>query len=601
MSTSYHGLTEGITSKNEWRLLGALALAAFVLGWMGFMEYKTPHGSASLWGAAYHSLQMLILHTPHLEAPIPLTLEIGRWMAVLVFFWAACKVIFAALRKDWQSVGILWKQKHLVICGLGYMGLPLALEAKRQGLDLVAIEKDPEAKGIREATGKGIPVVIGDASEKETLRRARVHKAEHLFAVCADDAANIGIAAIAGEFKSGASSSSKLQCWLFVGDPRLRAELREDNFFHCHGDDYRVNIRGLDVYAVRARTAFAKLPLGHLSLPVGSERRPRLVLVGFDEMGQHLALQAARIAHFPSGGMLRITVVDEYADEKVEAFRHNVSNLDKVAEIVPIKGKFEKSEVWSRVLKDYLDFPEREEELLAFAICHDRDDIRNLCLARKLARELPRGRAPVLVYLDSGNGFTHLMPAGELPSVGARLMPFGMLQNIWTLATLKDENQDVIARALHDVYCESLKRRRDAGEDIPMRPAEKPWEQLDETFRESSRAQTDHIPIKLHTIGLTQTPLSSRRTQPFPQLGPENIKMLSRMEHARWCAERWLAGWTLPPEGEDRNDAKKWHPDLVAWEDLLNKEKKIDKDLITEMFTVLQRTGYGIAPLSKGK
>ena len=602
MSSSYHGLSDGVTSRYEWRLLGALALAAFGLGWMGFYEYRTPHdGSTGLWGAAYHSLQMLILHTPHLEAPVPFTLEAGRWMAVVVFFWAACKVILMTLRMDWQNLELLWRKEHLVICGLGHLGLPLALDAKRQGLKPVAIEKDQSAGGVREAIGSGIPVVIGDASQEDTLRRARVHKAEHLFVVCTEDAANIGIAATAGKLKSASPSDSRLQCWLFVDDPRLRAELRENGVLPYQGKGYGINIRGLDLYAMRARAAFADLPLKHLSLPAGSKRRPKLILAGFDQMGQNLALQAARIAHFPSGSTLRITVVDEHAGEKVKAFRSNVPNLDKVAEIVTVKGNFDDSKVRAQVLKDYLAFPEKEQELLAFAVCYDGNDVKNLCIARKLVRELPQGRAPVLVYLDSGMGFTHLMSAGDSRPAEARLKPFGMIQDIWTLATLKDEKQDLLARLMHDVYCESLKRSRLSGEVISKRPAEEPWDQLEETFRESSRAQTDHLPIKLHAVGLAMAPLSQRKTQPCPRLNPEEIELLARMEHTRWCAERWLAGWTLPPEGEVRNDPKKWHPDLVAWDELEGREQRIDTDLMTDICTVLNRAGYGVVPMSSDK
>ena len=34
-------------------------------------------------------------------------------------------------------------------------------------------------------------------------------------------------------------------------------------------------------------------------------------------MGQQLVLQAARIAHFPSGGHFQVTIVDEQAEKKV--------------------------------------------------------------------------------------------------------------------------------------------------------------------------------------------------------------------------------------------------------------------------------------------
>ena len=58
------------------------------------------------------------------------------------------------------------------------------------------------------------------------------------------------------------------------------------------------------------------------------------------------------------------------------------------------------------------------------------------------------------------------------------------------------------------------------------------------------------------------------------------------MEHKRWCAERWLAGWQL---GKERNNVKKIHNAIVTWEKLDDKNKGYCKDsirLIPELFTV---------------
>jgi hypothetical protein len=72
----------------------------------------------------------------------------------------------------------------------------------------------------------------------------------------------------------------------------------------------------------------------------------------------------------------------------------------------------------------------------------------------------------------------------------------------------------------------------------------------------------------------------------LPQAFDESqVETLGRMEHARWCAERWLAGWTYAP-GE-KNVALRTSPHLVPWEQLDDTIKKIDFDFVRAMPRIL--------------
>ena len=56
---------------------------AFALGTAGFWHYNAEIGIRGLLNAAYHALQLFILHVPHFERPVPLALEFGRWLALI--------------------------------------------------------------------------------------------------------------------------------------------------------------------------------------------------------------------------------------------------------------------------------------------------------------------------------------------------------------------------------------------------------------------------------------------------------------------------------------------------------------------------------------
>ena len=56
-------------------------------------------------------------------------------------------------------------------------------------------------------------------------------------------------------------------------------------------------------------------------------------------------------------------------------------------------------------------------------------------------------------------------------------------------------------------------------------------------------------------------------------LSPEEVETLARMEHARWNAERALAGWTLG----GKNTERKVTPYLIPYDDLPKNIKEFDR------------------------
>jgi hypothetical protein len=55
--------------------------------------------------------------------------------------------------------------------------------------------------------------------------------------------------------------------------------------------------------------------------------------------------------------------------------------------------------------------------------------------------------------------------------------------------------------------------------------------------------------------------------------------MLGRVEHARWKAERILAGWTYAPGRKDI--ARKTSPYIVEWDKLSPEVQQYDRDFVT--------------------
>ena len=84
---------------------------------------------------------------------------------------------------------------HCIVCGFGRVGRTVVEELKRDRVDFLVIDKDDDRK--RELEDDDCPYVIGDATRREDLEMAGIHRARALISVVDDDAENIFITMVA--------------------------------------------------------------------------------------------------------------------------------------------------------------------------------------------------------------------------------------------------------------------------------------------------------------------------------------------------------------------------------------------------------------------
>jgi voltage-gated potassium channel len=80
-------------------------------------------------------------------------------------------------------------QNHFIICGLGRIGMEVAKDLTSGGIDIVAIDKDPEAVKICDELG--INLIQGDATDDDVLLKAGLKNAKGLIAAMALDSTNV--------------------------------------------------------------------------------------------------------------------------------------------------------------------------------------------------------------------------------------------------------------------------------------------------------------------------------------------------------------------------------------------------------------------------
>lgn len=83
---------------------------------------------------------------------------------------------------------------HVIVVGMGQVGMRLCAELQRHGIPVVGVERDPQAGTARLARSLGIPVMTGHGGDRALLEQLRLGKARALAAVGSDDLDNIAVA-----------------------------------------------------------------------------------------------------------------------------------------------------------------------------------------------------------------------------------------------------------------------------------------------------------------------------------------------------------------------------------------------------------------------
>ncbi len=97
-------------------------------------------------------------------------------------------------RRIEQSLGqgsIRGMDGHVVLVGLGAIGLRVLEGLRREGRDVVVVERDESNRYVQHARGLGAPVVHGDATLGQTLRSVNLAKAGAVAILTSDDLVNL--------------------------------------------------------------------------------------------------------------------------------------------------------------------------------------------------------------------------------------------------------------------------------------------------------------------------------------------------------------------------------------------------------------------------
>jgi len=112
------------------------------------------------------------------------------------------------------------RRDHVVVVGLGQVGMRLCLLLRACRIPLVAVESDEHGESIGIAKEQGLPVVVGRGTDPSVMRCLSLARARAVAAVTADDLENISVAMTARGIRPD------IRTVLRVGDGDMANETR---------------------------------------------------------------------------------------------------------------------------------------------------------------------------------------------------------------------------------------------------------------------------------------------------------------------------------------------------------------------------------------
>ncbi len=93
-----------------------------------------------------------------------------------------------------QSLGrqqLVGMEGHVVVIGLGSVGIRVLEGLQAEGREVVVVERNENNRFLNQARARGVPVLIADSTQRQTLEDANVHSAAAVAVLTSDDLTNI--------------------------------------------------------------------------------------------------------------------------------------------------------------------------------------------------------------------------------------------------------------------------------------------------------------------------------------------------------------------------------------------------------------------------
>jgi len=528
--------------------------------------------------ALFNTFQMLVLGYGGVHgSDAPWQIQVARFGIPIL---TSSSIILAAIRRaSYQHMAMTVKfwNDHIVFCGCGDQGRALIKQYLDQehpkNIVVIDVKENPNNDYLKE---RGVIFLNEDAQSISSLKKARVLRSSCIYIMTGSDQTNLEIfdalKEVISKTKKINSDIKPQNCIIHIYESTLKSSVDK------HIEDYRRKIglenkwkfQTFNVSASCARSLLTNHLAPHHFCP--EDMQPHILVLGNGWLAEQLIIQGANIGHYSNGRKLRITCIDENAEQMRDALYSRFPAIDPVrfehmawneieCRLLPVIDTCFITRSAECIPGNLYDKFVSTEKVSVVYVCHPDRDIALRILAALQANFISYLYCPELVFCDlHGNKPEYFSKINEQPSIFDAISEGVRLENDEAIIHGVRENWAV---KIHKHYL-----TKNNGQN---------WHELSEDKRDSNRQSADHWKIKFDLI----------RENNLHDLLPaieKNLDLLMRMEHDRWCAERFMKGWRYcnnPESKEQQMDAKSkkrsWC--LCAYDDLPYEEQQKDKDV----------------------
>ncbi len=525
----------------------------------------------------YRTLQLIPLELGSVNGKVNWMLETARFLLPALTAYTALQAVMHLFREQTQRLRLWGLHGHVIVCGLGRKGSHLTRQLLALGIPVVIVEKETQHENAAELQAAGC-----HHSDRRCCQWRCFGQCPPLpcppFDLPAWRGSSKYPGCIPGLPVDRGRRKGMLTCIVHIASPGLLDLIKSSELSMDSGIPFQLET--FNPYASAARLLLQEDPgwqggLGAAKVPA------HLLVIGLGRLGESLILRAAYTWYsMKKRGRLRVTVLDRDAKEKSASLLQKHAQLGKVCQIIPVQVDLNSTHQLLGGLKNLRDQAQIQRVYLCLS-----DPIlsQQVCLTLPLIHWLRP--VPVRACMANDSELSVLL---KKPLPGEthlqQVIPFDLYERTCSADLVVGGSHELLARGLHDLYL--------AGDQPPHgdQASRQSWDQLAEQLKDANRRQANRIHHLLASTNYRINPLQNWEAGEY-KFEPGEIELMARMEHELWQQARQADGWKY---GSQKNEKKRLHPDLVAWNELPESERQKNRLMVSRLPVLLARIGFQI-------
>ena len=301
--------------KLEWWILTFFGIAAFVLGFIGyhtyFIEQETHRNFIDL---IFYTIKLYGFDiVDDYASPLPITLEIARFLAPGVLIYTAFKTIIFLARRELNYLKIKSYKNHIIISSINNYSRFLINDLLVQKEKIVLVTEDDDIRKYEELERKGVAVIQGSLNDFKVLQNTSAAKARFIILLNENDEHNISTAISAFEYLKNIRNKYETIIYTHISNYNKLNELKEISLFDKvvgkQKEKFNYEMRVFSMNERSSRQVFNKYS-PDLFRPITSAQDPQahIAVFGSNEFTQSLIVHFARMSHFINLKKLKISL-----------------------------------------------------------------------------------------------------------------------------------------------------------------------------------------------------------------------------------------------------------------------------------------------------